>query len=100
MVVIVAESAIPMDTVHNPASGSDRYERHLLHAIHEETPEGILVVNEMNQVVSHNRRFLEIFGIDPASIRPKSMGSVVGSSDVPILRHVVGRVKDPESFLK
>src|SRR5271154_3158659 len=76
------------------------FEQYLLRAIHQESPDGILVVDEKNTVVSHNRRFLEVWRIDLDSIQQGHNTTAVGTSDTPILSLVLQRTKDPASFLQ
>jgi signal transduction histidine kinase len=76
-----------------------RFDYSLLRAIHEESPDGILVVDRQDIVVSHNHRFLEVWRIDPADIQPES-ATVIGNSDQPVLSAVVDRIQDREAFLK
>jgi PAS domain S-box-containing protein len=75
------------------------FEQSLLRAIHEESPDGILVVDKQGVVVSHNRRLLEVWRVDPAAIRATDT-TMVGRSDRPLLAAVVEQTKNPESFLK
>ena len=77
----------------------DQFEQSLLRAIHKESPDGILVVDKRDIVVSHNQRLLDIWHIDLASIGTKD-STAVGRPDVALLCEVVERTKDPESFLK
>jgi PAS domain S-box-containing protein len=77
----------------------NKFEQSLLRAIHEESPDGILVVDKENIVVSHNRRLLEVWRIDPAAIQAKDI-TMIGRSDLPLLSAVVERTKNPELFLK
>jgi len=65
----------------------------LVHAIHEVSPDGILVVNQDQIIISHNQRFLEIW-------RLHQYRDLVGSVDAPVLASVVDQVKDSEAFLK
>jgi diguanylate cyclase (GGDEF)-like protein/PAS domain S-box-containing protein len=69
------------------------YQNSLIRAIHEASPDGILVVNDQNRIVSHNRKFLDIWHI-PLTDIPHNL------PDDPILSTVLERVKDPESFLR
>jgi len=68
----------------------------LTRAIIEASLEGILVVDEKGIVVSHNRRFLEIWRI-PDNL--KQSGSAIGIEDVSLLSAVIERLQDPDAFL-
>lgn len=58
-----------------------RLQSSLLHAIYDVSPDGILVVDRTGMILSHNRRFLEIWRMDVAD--------AVGCQDEPILRRAV-----------
>ena len=74
-------------------------QRSLVDAIIEASPEGILVVNEHNIIVSHNRAFVEIWRIPDYKLKGYESDSAVGADDNPILAHNAGCVKDKEAFL-
>lgn len=51
-------------TAHSVGEYADsEFQTSLVRAIHEASPDGILVVNDNDIVVSHNQRFLEVWGI-------------------------------------
>lgn len=64
----------------------------LLRAICDVSPDGILVVDPRGAILSHNRRFLEIWQLDS--------GDHVGLDDAPLLAAALARVKHPEDFLR
>jgi len=68
----------------------------LIVAINEASPVGILVVDENGIVISHNRRFLEIWHI-PDDI--SQGGSAIGVNRSAILAAVYERLLDPEAFV-
>jgi len=70
----------------------------VLQAIYENTPQGILVVDGSDIVVSHNRRFFELWKIDPLSFS-RNTPNLVGLPDRPLLTAVLTRIRDPERFL-
>jgi len=72
----------------------------LIEAIRDASPDGILVVDERNNVVSINKKFLEALGIPSSRVRSGRVSAVVGTSDRPILAMAVERVKDSEAFLR
>jgi PAS domain S-box-containing protein len=77
-----------------------QFELSLIRSIQEETLEGILVVNEAGNIVSHNARFLEMWGIRRPSARDPQPDSLIGSSDHSLLVAVRESVIDPDSFMK
>ncbi|HEU4520612.1 MAG TPA: EAL domain-containing protein [Thermoanaerobaculia bacterium] len=64
----------------------------ILKAQQESTRDGILVVDRDRRVVSYNRHFLDIWGI-PASV-------AATSADQGLVRYALGRVVDPDAFLR
>ncbi len=68
-----------------------RLQSSLLNAIHDVSPDGILVVDQKGTILSQNRRFLEIWDI--------KQDDHTGMDDDPVLAAVVKRVKNPEAFL-
>jgi diguanylate cyclase (GGDEF)-like protein/PAS domain S-box-containing protein len=75
------------------------FQRSLLHAVVESSPDGILVVDEHDMIVSVNERFLDAWGIPRESVCGGEASTVIGTSDQPILRMAVERVLDPQAFL-
>ncbi len=69
----------------------------LIRAIYDVSPDGILVVDENNVIVSHNQRFLEIWRLPQGEYGASD--ALSGTADQPILAAVLDRVKDPPSFL-
>jgi diguanylate cyclase (GGDEF)-like protein len=78
---------------------ADEFNRSLLRAIQEASPEGILVVDERAVVVSYNQRFLEIWHVPSERMQPDDDRHGI-IPDNPILLTVTQRVKDPEGFLR
>ena len=68
------------------------YQRSLLKAQQEVTIDGILIVDEDDEIVSYNRRFAEIWDV------PEDL--IEAGDDEPVLEHVVGQVRNPEEFLE
>ena len=64
----------------------------ILRAQQEATLDGILVVDRKGKVLSHNRRFLDIWGIPPETLN--------NADDAALLRHAVERVADAPAFLE
>jgi len=71
----------------------------LISAINEASPEGILVVDDQGVIISHNRRFLEIWQISENSLPDSESGNVIGADAALILSTVIDRVTAPDAFL-
>jgi PAS domain S-box-containing protein len=71
----------------------------LIHAIYEGSLDGILVVSPCEVVLSHNKRFLDIWKIPLPNVSDSTRDNIVGTQDQPILTSVLNRLKDPEAFL-
>lgn len=82
-----------------PGKASD-FQSLLIKAIYDISPDGILVVDAQGLVVSHNRPFLQLWGIAPSRLHTDNEGSVIGEADAPILAEVVARVQNPAAFLE
>jgi diguanylate cyclase (GGDEF)-like protein/PAS domain S-box-containing protein len=78
---------------------SHEFQRSLLHAVVEISPDGILVVDENDKVVCITEQFVRAFGISVDDICSGQVSALIGTSDEPILSMVVERVKNPEAFL-
>jgi len=70
-----------------------QFQLSLIRAILEVSLDGILVVNDENLIVAHNKRFLDIWKIPLLTI-PDNL------PDRTTLSEAAARVKDPEAFLK
>jgi len=71
----------------------------LIHAIYEGSLDGILVVSPCEVVISHNKRFLDIWKISIPTVSDNPRDNIVGTQDQPILSSVINRLKEPEAFL-
>src|SRR5271170_8172641 len=67
---------------HSDAGRSPEFTDSLIRGIYEVSPDGILVVNDQNVIVSHNKRFLEIWKFPQP--RPPDEQSYSGRSDQPV----------------
>ena len=81
----------------NVAGSEYEFTNSLIRAIYEVSPDGILVVDEKNVIVSHNKRFLEVWRLPQGAYGVSD--TLSGTPDQPILAAVVDRVKDPAKFL-
>jgi PAS domain S-box-containing protein len=86
-------------TERKQAEQERQFQLSFIRAIYEGSLDGILVVSPSDVVLSHNRKFLDIWKISLSNIPGSSQDNIVGSQDQPVLSAVLQRVKDPESFL-
>ena len=82
-----------------PRAGHHDLQDSLIRAIHAASPDGILVVNEHQIVVSHNQRFIEIWRIPSQHLGGSVPGTAIGAEEAPILATALERVKDASGFL-
>jgi diguanylate cyclase (GGDEF)-like protein len=71
----------------------------LVKAIIEASPEGILVVDGKNVVVSHNQRCLEVWRIPDYRLAGIETDAVIGADDNYFISNALERVKDIDSFV-
>ncbi|HKJ71344.1 MAG TPA: diguanylate cyclase [Gammaproteobacteria bacterium] len=76
------------------------FQRSLVEAIHEASPDGILVVDGEDMIVSHNQRLLEVWGIAPEEVPGADDGSLAGLPDHRLLSRALERVADRAGFLQ
>jgi diguanylate cyclase (GGDEF)-like protein len=81
------------------SAGDYELQNSLIKTIYEASPEGILVVDDNGNIVSHNLRFIEIWRIPSDILRGFEPGTTMGVDDDPILSTVLERVKDAQAFL-
>ena len=97
-------------TNHSPAEGSaaDRdhtlqpeFQLSLVRAIKEVAPDGLLVVDGDGRVVTHNQRFLEVWGIADELLFETQGRSLIGTVDHSVLELALSRVRacDRDAFL-
>lgn len=67
------------------------FQKTLLEAQSEASPDGILVVSGERRVLSFNGRFLEMWGVSNLSAQ---------GEDAAVLQQILGRVADPQQFLE
>jgi diguanylate cyclase (GGDEF)-like protein/PAS domain S-box-containing protein len=84
----------------DPEAHSEEFDRSLLRAIQEASPDGILVVDGRARVVSFNRQFLRIWGISLQRLTDSSREDGGATRDTPILLQAAQRVRDPEGFIR
>ncbi|MBZ0331030.1 sensor domain-containing diguanylate cyclase [Halomonas sp. ANAO-440] len=76
------------------------FDRSLIEAIHEASPDGILVVDDQGMIVSHNRRLFEVFDIPLEALPGDHGGNLSGYSEQAPLALAMDRLEAPEAFLK
>ncbi len=90
-----------MTPTREPAAADDlEFDRSLIATILEASPDGILVVNDRDIIVSHNQRLFDVFGIVPEAIPGDHGGQLAGMPDQPLLSRFIELVRDKENFLK
>jgi diguanylate cyclase (GGDEF)-like protein len=88
------------DGENNGAVSDAEFEHCLVAAIHEASPDGILVVDGDDTIVSHNQRLLEVWGIDPADVPGSVEGDLAGLPDHRLLSRALEKVADRDGFLQ
>lgn len=80
-------------------SHREEFDRSLLRAIQEASPDGILVVDGQGAVVSYNQRFVEIWqiGAEYLQAEPDNSGPL---AEERIMHAALALLKDPEAFLQ
>lgn len=79
---------------------SATFDRSLLRAIQEASPDGILVVDGQGRVASFNRRFLEIWRISGEQMASSSARKGGAERDSGILPEAAEKVADSEGFIR
>ena len=74
------------------------FQSQVMKRIYEESPEGILVVDEKNIIISHNHQFVEIWQIQQ-TLKNLGSDSFVGFHNSTILSTILDKLKDKHSFL-
>lgn len=82
------------------AEQARQFELSLIQSIHAETSEGILVVDQAGFIVSYNKRFLDIWGLDEATAQGPQPNSFIGSEDRILMSLVFECLAEPEAFIK
>jgi PAS domain S-box-containing protein len=77
-----------------------QFQHSLIRAIHDVSLDGILVVDGAGMVVSHNKKFLDVWGIAPPTILQTPVDTAVDTPDEPVLAACMEQVKDPKPVLK
>jgi PAS domain S-box-containing protein len=70
----------------------------LINEIYEASPEGILVVDDKNIILSHNHQFIEIWQLAGLRLHGEN-GSTIGLAIDPVLSAMLEQVKDKQAFL-
>ena len=68
-----------------------QYMNSVLRAQQQTSPDGILLVDEGRRIVSYNRQFMALFGIDDQLVK--------AGKDKLLLQSVMGKIAAPEAFL-
>jgi hypothetical protein len=92
-----AENCLAITLPYLPAEGCERRHRSVMKAIFQETPDGILVLDDRDVVVSHNQRFLDVWRLSPEDFRIPGGGSDRRDLDLALLASMVERTAHPET---
>ena len=87
-----------LEAFSTPASqdlNDPEFQRSLINAIYEVSPNGILVVDARGMIVFHNPRFFEVWQLPVADMANQA----IGMADSSVLSAVIAQVKDPQKFL-
>lgn len=82
------------------AYDDQEFQRSLITAIQEASPDGILVVDDEGVIVSHNQRLFDVFGLAPEEVPGDHRGYLTGMADQTLLSRAAKLVKDQQSFLR
>lgn len=77
----------------------NQFNHSLLRAIHEASPDGILVVDQHSQIISFNQRFLDIWQIED-NCRPDEQAVLHDLPEESLLDTALRQVKHPDAFLQ
>ncbi|MDO3386234.1 diguanylate cyclase [Gilvimarinus sp. SDUM040013] len=75
------------------------FDRSLLHAIQEASPDGILVVDSEGGMVSYNLRFVELWQLEDV-LASHSKGLKGAVAEPPLLAYALEKLKHPDEFLQ
>jgi len=95
--VMSAEDRLAITLPYEPAEGCNRRHRSVMSAIFQETPDGILVLDDRDVVVSYNQRFLDVWRLGPEDFRVAGGGSGGREPDLALLASMVARTAHPET---
>jgi PAS domain S-box-containing protein len=82
------------------AEQARQFELLLNRAIHDETLEGILVVNSAGEIVLRNSRFLKIWGLTDSGGDSQRPDNSIGAPEKPLIESATERVENREAFEK
>lgn len=88
------------ETATDDAGNRREFEHSLIMAINEASPDGILVVDDQEMIVSHNQRLFDVLGIAPEEISGDCDGVLNALPDRPLLSRVLEMVRDRDGFLR
>lgn len=77
-----------------------QFQHSLIRAILEVSPDGILVLNDANHIVAHNKKLLDVWQLPIPAIADNPPDDAVDGQTQLILSAALDRVKEPADFLK
>lgn len=78
--------------------GNLEFQKSLVDAINDASPEGILVIDGDGLIVSYNQRIVELWKVPNELMDGVGLGSTIGTVDQPLLSYVSEQLKDPAAF--
>ncbi|HET8759905.1 MAG TPA: diguanylate cyclase [Nitrospiria bacterium] len=81
------------------STDGDEFRFALIRTILDASPDGILVVNDRDRIVTHNQRMLQVWDVQGSELPGARDGSAEGIADHHLLSCVLSRVADPDAFL-
>ncbi len=87
-------------TERTKAEQQQQFQHSLIRAIYEGSLDGILVVNTDDTIVSHNKKFLDVWKLSHPSDAEGLPESIAGTSYQALLSRALERVKDPDAFME
>ena len=77
-----------------------QFQLSLIRAIHEVSLDGIIVVDDENVILAHNKRYLDVWRL-PLPDDSENLGDRAVDGQPPlVLSRVLDRVKDPQAYLR
>ena len=87
-------------TERRQAEEKQQFQHSLIRAIYEGSLDGILVVDAGDTIVSHNRKFLEVWNLNHHSDAEGLPESIAGTSYRALLSRALERARNPDVFME
>ena len=86
-------------TERRQAEQSLQFQHSLLRTIHEVSLDGILVVDNVGNLLSHNEKLFDVWKIPSADLPRPISASILGATVLPLFAAILDRVKNPDDYL-